>query len=63
MTLDHLMFQWPPGDNVASLDLIATDFAKAAATTPSYDYITKMRSVPAFMASTQLSLFEKQTMM
>jgi mitotic spindle assembly checkpoint protein MAD1 len=60
---DHLMFQWPEGEKASSLDLMATDFAKSLATTPSYDYIAKLNSLPAFLASTQLSLFEKQTMM
>lgn len=60
---DHLMFQWPTGKDVQSLDLLNTDLAKALTTTPSYAYISKFHSLPAFLASVQLSLFEKQTMM
>ena len=60
---DHLMFQWPTGKDVQSLDLLNTDLAKALTSTPSYAYISKFHSLPAFLASVQLSLFEKQTMM
>lgn len=60
---DHLMFQWPEGSEVASLDLMDTEHAKLLTRTPSYDYMTKFHSLPAFLASVQLSLFEKQTMM
>lgn len=60
---DHLMFQWPAGKNVGSLDLLGTELAKSLATTPSYEYISRFHSLPAFLASAQLSLFEKQTMM
>jgi hypothetical protein len=59
---DHMMLKWPKTEEVASLDLLNTDFAKSLSTTPSYDYMTKFHSLPAFMASVQLSLFEKQTM-
>jgi hypothetical protein len=59
---DHMMLKWPKTEEVASLDLLNTDFAKTLSTTPSYDYMTKFHSLPAFMASVQLSLFEKQTM-
>ena len=60
---DHLMFKWPDGDDVSSLDLLNTDMAKILTTTPSYEYMTKFHSLPAFLASVQLSLFEKQTVM
>jgi hypothetical protein len=75
---DHLMFQWPraakqqPGRNTSSsssvataegLNLLSTDFAKSLTRTPPYDYMTKYNSMPAFTASLQLTLFEKQTMM
>jgi hypothetical protein len=60
---DHLMFQWPPGKNVGSLDLLGTELAKSLTTTPSYEYISRFHSLPTFLASVQLSLFEKQTMM
>jgi len=60
---DHLMFQWPKVSHVESLDLLDTELAKLLTTTPSYEYITRFHSLPAFLSSTQLSLFEKQTMM
>ena len=63
---DHLMLQWPKKPDscgVTSLDILNTDFAKVLATTPSYDYMTKFHSLPAFLSSVQLSLFEKQTVM
>eukprot|EP00934_Nitzschia_sp_Nitz4_P005433 Nitzschia sp. Nitz4//scaffold61_size107673//84740//86752//NITZ4_004250-RA/size107673-processed-gene-0.197-mRNA-1//-1//CDS//3329555755//5423//frame0 len=59
---DHLLFQWPTGTPVESLDLLDTELAKWLTTTPSYAYIQRFHSMPAFLASTQLSLFEKQTM-
>jgi hypothetical protein len=59
---DHLMFHWPEGNDVSSLDLLDTELAKFLTTTPSYEYMTKFHSLPAFLASVQLSLFEKQTM-
>ena len=59
---DALVFYWPKGvKQPSSLDLGATDFAKVLSTTDSYKYLTKFDSMPAFMASTQLSLFEKCT--
>lgn len=60
---DHLMFQWPEGDNVTSLDLLNTEQAKILTRTPAYQYVEKFGSLPAFLASTQLTLFESQTMM
>ncbi len=60
---DHLMFQWPNVTPVDSLDLLDTELAKILMTTPSYEYVARFHSLPAFLASTQLSLFEKQTMM
>lgn len=59
---DHLVFQWPEGKAVTSLDLLNTEHAKLLTKTPSYEYMTKFHSLPAFMASVQLSLFENQTM-
>jgi hypothetical protein len=57
--------RWPAkkGEAISSLDILNTDLAKILATTPSYDYMTKFNSLPAFLASVQLSLFEKQTVM
>jgi mitotic spindle assembly checkpoint protein MAD1 len=60
---DHLMFKWPEGKDVHSLDMMETEHAKLLTTTPSYEYVTRCHSIPAFLASVQLSLFEKQTMM
>jgi hypothetical protein len=60
---DHLLFQWPTVTPVESLDLLDTDLAKSLMITPSYEYVKRFGSLPAFLASTQLSLFEKQTMM
>lgn len=60
---DHLMFQWPEGENVTSLDLLNTEQAKVLSRTPSYQYIEKFGSIPAFMASVQLALFESQTIL
>lgn len=59
---DQLMFQWPAVTPVEGLDLLDTELAKLLMTTPSYEYVTRFGSMPAFLASTQLSLFEKQTM-
>lgn len=60
---DHLIFQWPEGTDVTSLDLLDTQHAKELTSGPSGQYLIKLHSLPAFMASVQLSLFEKQTMM
>jgi Mitotic checkpoint protein len=71
---DQLLIQWSKdiqknrnidptnsATSVASLDILDTDLAKILATTPSYEYMSKFHSLPAFLASVQLSLFEKQT--
>lgn len=60
---DHLMFKWPVGTDVQSLDLLDTHLAKNLLNTPSYEYIRRFQSLPAFLSSVQLTLFEKQTMM
>ncbi|GAX21140.1 mitotic spindle assembly checkpoint protein MAD1 [Fistulifera solaris] len=61
---DHLMLKWPKGgETIKSLDILGTELAKLLAASPSYEYMTKFHSLPAFLASVQLSLFEKQTMM
>jgi len=59
---DHLVFQWPEGDHVTSLNILNTEHAKILTKTPSYEYMTKFHNLPAFMASVQLNLFENQTM-
>lgn len=59
---DFLEFYWPKEmKDPRSLDLGATDFAKVLSTTHSYQYLKKYDSCPAFVASVQLSLFEKCT--
>ena len=63
---DHLLFQWPTTTPVESLDLLDTEWAKTLIMTTSsssYEYVKRFGSLPAFLASTQLNLFEKQTMM
>lgn len=63
---DHLLLKWPKNktkDDTTTLDLLNTDLAKLLATTPSFDYMKKFHSLPAFLASVQLSLFEKQTVL
>lgn len=55
------MLKWPKTEDVSSLDILNTDFAKSLAETPSYQYMTKFHSLPAFLASVQLSLFENTT--
>jgi DNA repair exonuclease SbcCD ATPase subunit len=60
---DQLLLRWPRGEQVTSLDVLDTDLAKELAATPSYGYMSKFHSLPAFLASVQLSLFEKQTVM
>ena len=58
---DHLLLRWPKDSQY--LDILSTDFAKELSTQPCYDYMTKFHSLPAFLASITLSLFEKQTVM
>lgn len=60
---DQLLLKWPKGEEASSLDILNTDLAKVLSQTPSYDYMQKFQSLPAFLASVQLSLFEKQTLM
>jgi mitotic spindle assembly checkpoint protein MAD1 len=63
---DQLLLQWPKHkvkDDATSLDILQTELGQLLATTPSYEYMTKFHSLPAFLASVQLSLFEKQTVM
>lgn len=62
---DHLMLKWPDSTKgqVTSLDILGTDLAKLLSSTPSYKYMTDFNSLPAFLASVQLSLFEQQTCM
>ncbi|KAL7472342.1 hypothetical protein ACHAXS_012663 [Conticribra weissflogii] len=65
---DHLMFHWPKNKGKdqleaapTSLDLMTTEMARSLMNGPSGIYMTKFDSVPAFMASVTMNLFEKQT--
>ena len=63
---DHLTFLWPKAKRgqegaIAGLDLLDTEMAQVLSLSPSFDYMTKYNSMPAFMASVQLGLFEKLT--
>ena len=61
---DHLIFAWPnvkKGEAVTSLDLLDTPQAQLLAQDQGFEYMTKFKSLPAFLASVQLGLFEKQT--
>lgn len=63
---DDMMYVWPRkkkegGAGSDGLDLMDTPWAKEMAQTDSFQYMTKFNSVPGFMASVQLSLFERQT--
>ena len=62
---DHLMFIWPKveeGASPTSLDILNTKMAQLLSEDPAFEYMKKFNSVPAFMASVSLSLFERQTM-
>ena len=62
---DHLMVSWPKlnkGEEATSLDLLDTELAQVLSREPScFGYMEKYGSLPAFMASVTLTLFEKQT--
>ena len=58
---DHLLFSWAEKDGDGKLDILSTDMAKIFYREPSFEYVTKFNSIPAFLASVNLSLFEKQT--
>mmetsp|Transcript_24934 Transcript_24934/g.36599 ORF Transcript_24934/g.36599 Transcript_24934/m.36599 type:complete len:673 (+) Transcript_24934:175-2193(+) len=67
---DHLMFVWPEPITsshrtsvVSSLDLLDTEFAQAMSNTDNFAYMSKYQSIPAFMGSLTMTLFENQTMM
>lgn len=62
---DVLEFIWPEleeGKSPISLDMLNTKMGEALSREPCFKYIEKYESLPAFMASVCLSLFEKQTM-
>jgi len=48
---------------VTSLDLLETELAQQLSMTEAFGYMTKFKSIPAFLGSLTLSLFEKQTFM
>lgn len=61
---DYLEFVWPKVEDrsqVTSLDLLDTEQARALSQEPSFQFMQKYKSLPAFMASVCLALFEKQT--
>lgn len=63
---DELMLKWPKlpeGQHPKSMDLLGTEWANTLARTDSYEYLSKFDSLPAFLASLQLKLFESQTFM
>jgi len=63
---DHLMFGWPEveaGMEVKMLDMFDTEAARDLSQDEMFQYVTKFKSMPAFMASLTLSLFENQTQM
>jgi len=66
---DHLIFMWPQTISdgkrqaVTSLDLLDSSLAQELSVTEGFKYMTKFMSIPAFMGSLTLSLFEKQTFM
>ena len=63
---DVLEFIWPEleeGKSPISLDMLNTKMGEALSRDPCFKYIEKYESLPAFMASVCLSLFEKQTLM
>lgn len=57
---DHLMFTLTKESQ--SLNLMSTDLARVLMEGPCAVYMKRFESVPAFMASVTLALFEKQTM-
>jgi chromosome segregation ATPase len=63
---DYLEFIWPKTEDrsqaVTSLDLLDTELARALSQDTSFQYMQKYKSVPAFMASVCLALFERQTL-
>ena len=63
---DHLNFLWRTdkyGKLQRSMDILDTELAQLLSKEPSFEYVKKFNSIPAFTASVCLSLFEKQTIM
>lgn len=63
---DHLNFLWRTdkyGKLQPSMDILDTELAQLLSKEPSFDYVRKFNSIPAFTASVCLNLFEKQTIM
>ena len=62
---DCLEFIWPEleeGKSPVSLDMLNTKMGEVLSKDPSFKYVEEYGSLPAFMASVCLSLFETQTM-
>ena len=62
---DVLEFIWPEleeGKAPISLDMLNTELGQELSKEPCFKYIERYESLPAFMASVCLSLFERQTM-
>jgi len=62
---DHLEFLWrkdKDGKPRTSMDILDTELAQVLSKEAAFDYMRKFNSLPAFMASVCLTLFEKQTM-
>jgi hypothetical protein len=62
------MFKWPAlesgkGRAVApsALDLMSTGFAETCTKMDVFDYLSKYKSIPAFMSALTLKLFENST--
>ena len=61
---DELNFLWPElkdGESAMSLDMLDTEMARALSNEPCFDYLNRCKSLPAFMASMCLTLFDRQT--
>ncbi len=61
------MFIWPKAEKGLKeakprrLDLLDTDLAKTLSVAPTFEYLSKYDSLPAFSAALTLSLFENTT--
>ena len=61
---DYLMFKWPDvkrSTTIKMLDLLSTEFANELAETEEFQYVTKFNSIPGFLASLTMRLFEDST--
>ena len=46
---------------ITMLDLLSTEFAKTLAKTEEFEYVTRFNSIPGFLASLTVKLFDDQT--